>query len=219
LNRKIEAFNLIAGDYDKWYKHPQGKQIFEAELEAIRNNITYGIGLEIGAGTGIFAEKLHNFDRVILCLDPSQKMIRKAMERNLPCIIGLGESLPIRVGSIDFCYMVTVIEFIDNPVILLKEIRKVSKNETMLILLFINSDSDWGLFYRNIGEKGDTVFQHANLYTLNEVFAFLNESGYDIQFSKGILQSSPLDQVIDKGMVEPSKRSGVLIIKAQPYLH
>ena len=215
MSDKIEAFNTVAGIYDNWYEHPQGKQVFETEKNAIQCMIpASGIGLEIGAGTGIFAENLTSVDRSILCLDPSPEMLSKARKRGLTCILGVGDPLPIRGGVLDFSYMVTVLEFLDAPVGLFKEVKGVAKENASLCILFINSDSSWGDLYRNIGAKGDPVFKHANLYNLDETVELLIEADYVVSDVKGTLNSDPMNQVVDNELVEPSSESGVLIVKA-----
>ena len=69
----------------------------------------------------------------------------------MPCILGYGDLLPIRVDTLDFSYMVTVLEFITEPEKVFKEIRETAKDNAVLSVLFINSDSSWGELYRAIG--------------------------------------------------------------------
>ena len=215
MRDKIEAFDTVAGIYDDWYDHPQGKQVFEAEKNAVDQMIPpTGLGLEIGAGTGVFAESLTNIDRTILCLDPSVEMIKKAKKRKMPCLRGVGVPLPIRRDLLDFSYMVTVLEFLNDPVALFKEVKLYSKNNAVLSILFINSDSTWGELYRDIGEKGDPVFKHATLFSLDKISALLKKSGYSIIDAKGTLNSDPANQEVDDRLVEPSSKCGVIIIKA-----
>ena len=134
MSDKNEAFNAVAGTYDNWYMHPQGKQVFEAERGAVQHMIpTNGLGLEIGAGTGIFAESLTKFERTILCLDPSTMMLSKTRKRGLMCILGLADPLPIRENVLDFSYMVTVLEFLDSPV----DMRARKEIQVPLLLSFL----------------------------------------------------------------------------------
>jgi len=215
LSDKIKAFNVDAESYDIWYKHPQGKQVFDAEKNAVNHMIPkQGIGVEIGAGTGVFAESLTTEERTILCLDPSVEMIKKAKERELPCILGVGDSIPLR-KLIDFGYMITVLEFLNEPIKLFKEVRENSKENHVFSILFINTESNWGDLYRDIGAKGDPVFQHARFYTLEDVSMMLEEVGYRISDAKGTLNSDPMKQEVDVDLVEPSKQSGVIIVKAE----
>lgn len=215
MRDKIEAFDTVAGIYDDWYDHPQGKQVFEAEKNAVDQMIPRtGLGIEIGAGTGVFAESLTNIDRTILCLDPSVEMIKKARKRKMPSLLGVGVPLPIRRDLLDFGYMVTVLEFLNDPVALFKEVKKYSKQNAALSILFINSDSSWGDLYQNIGEKGDPVFKQATLFSLEQVSTLLNKSGYSIIDAKGTLNSDPSNQEVDDRIMEPSSKSGVIIVKA-----
>jgi len=215
LSDKIKAFNVDAESYDIWYKHPQGKQVFDAEKNAVNHMIPkQGIGVEIGAGTGVFAESLTTEERTILCLDPSVEMIKKAKERELPCILGVGDSIPLR-KLIDFGYMITVLEFLNEPIKLFKEVRENSKENHVFSILFINTESSWGDLYRDIGAKGDPVFQHARFYSLEDVSMMLEEVGYRISDAKGTLNSDPMKQEVDVDLVEPSKQSGVIIVKAE----
>lgn len=215
MRDKIEAFDTVAGIYDDWYDHPQGKQVFEAEKNAVDQMIPRtGLGIEIGAGTGVFAESLTNIDRTILCLDPSVEMIKKARKRKMPSLLGVGVPLPIRRDLLDFGYMVTVLEFLNDPVALFKEVKKYSKQNAALSILFINSDSSWGDLYQNIGEKGDPVFKQATLFSLEKVSTLLNKSGYSIIDAKGTLNSDPSNQEVDDRIMEPSSKSGVIIVKA-----
>ena len=41
MSDKIDSFNMVAGIYDDWYKHPQGKQVFYAEKEAMEKMILH----------------------------------------------------------------------------------------------------------------------------------------------------------------------------------
>lgn len=216
MSNKIEAFNIVADSYDDWYKHPQGQQVFGAEKKALEKMLPEkGLGIEIGAGTGIFANNLKNDDRIILSLDPSLEMIKKSKERGLYSILGLGNPIPIRKRVFDFSYMVTVLEFIPQPVSLLREIKEVSKPGAPFVVLFINSNSSWGDLYRKLGSKGDPVFKHAKLYKLSEVIDLLSSVNFKIIDSKGTLNSSPINQNVDQDLIEPTDKSGVFIVKAK----
>ena len=174
-----------------------------------------GLGVEIGAGTGVFAEALTTESRLILCVDPSGEMLKKAKQRGLPCILGVGDNIPLRKRLIGFNYMITVLEFLNNPVKIFREIRANSRENASLSVLFINSESSWGDLYRDIGAKGDPVFQHARLYSLMEVSAMFETAGYKISSVKGTLNSHPMNQNVDTELVEPSSVSGVIIISGE----
>ncbi len=215
MSDAIRAFDLVAVTYDDWYNHPQGRQVFDAELKAVDMHIPKeGIGLELGAGTGIFAEQLTGVRRTIVCLDPSGEMLKKAAERGMASVLGVGEALPLRVGVLDFTYMVTVLEFLDEPAAVLGEIRETAKEGAELTILFINSESSWGDFYRDIGSKGDPVFRHARLYTMVEVEALMTVSGYSVTERAGTLTTQPMETEVEGAITEPSSENGVIVLRA-----
>ncbi|HUV55192.1 MAG TPA: class I SAM-dependent methyltransferase [Candidatus Krumholzibacteriaceae bacterium] len=217
MREAVKAFDQVAGFYDDWYSHPQGRQVFEVELTALESLIPdSGLGLEVGAGTGVFAESLSEKDRTIICLDPSGAMLAKARERKMPAIIGVGEHIPITKGAVSFAYMATTLEFLENPVAAFNQVRETTKKDAPLTILFINADSAWGSLYRRIGVKGDPVFRHARLRSLPEVHEILVEAGYVIQESVGTLTTGPAELDVGIELKEPGPETGVIVVRASP---
>jgi len=217
LREAVKAFDRVAGFYDDWYSHPQGRQVFKAELKALESLIPdSGLGLEVGAGTGVFAESLTDEDRTIICLDPSGAMLAKAKERKMPAIMGVGEHIPVTEGAVGFAYMVTTLEFLEYPVVALKQVRETTKKDAPLVIMFINADSAWGSLYRRIGAKGDPVFRYARLRSLSEVHEMLVEAGYVIQGCVGTLTTGPEELEVGGELKEPGPETGVIVVRALP---
>lgn len=213
----MKAFDQVAGFYDDWYSHPQGRQVFKAELRALESLVPdSGLGLEVGAGTGVFAESLTDEGRTIICLDPSRAMLANAKERKMPAIMGVGENIPITKRAVGFTYMVTTIEFLENPVAALKQVMETTKKDAPLTILFINADSAWGSLYRQIGVKGDPVFRYAKLRSLREVREILVDAGYVIQESVGTLTTGPAELDVGNELKEPGPETGVVVVRALP---
>jgi len=217
LRESVKAFDQVAGFYDDWYSHPQGRQVFEAELRALGSLIPCsGLGLEVGAGTGVFAESLTGEDRTIICLDPSGAMLAKARERKMPAIMGVSEHVPVATGAVGFAYLATTLEFLENPVAALRQVREATKKDGPLIIMFINADSAWGGLYRRIGAKGDPVFRHARLRSLSGVHEILVEAGYVIQGCVGTLTTGPEEFDVGGELTEPGPGTGVIVVRASP---
>ena len=217
MREAVKAFDQVAGFYDDWYSHPQGRQVFKAELKALESLIPdSGLGLEVGAGTGVFAESLTAENRKIICLDPSGAMLAKARERKMPAIMGVGEHIPVTEMAVGFAYMVTTLEFLENPVVALKQIRETTKKDAPLTILFINADSAWGSLYRQIGVKGDPVFRYAKLRSLREVREILVDAGYVIQESVGTLTTRPAELEVGNELKKPGPETGVIVVRALP---
>ena len=59
MSEVAKVFDKVASDYDDLVLQPKGRQVFDAESRAVDVMIPReGVGLEIGAGTGIFADEL-----------------------------------------------------------------------------------------------------------------------------------------------------------------
>ena len=214
MNEKVKAFDQVADAYDDWYKHPQGKQVFKAERDAVNQTLpAKGLGLEIGSGTGAFVKGLETINRVIIGLDPSINMISKAKQKGVYSVLGYGDYAPFR-KVFDFSYMVTVIEFLKDPVSTLKCIKRICKENAPFTLLFINSESSWGDLYKDIGSKGDKVFSQARLYNLDEITELIEKNDYRVTQVKGTLSSSPMSSEVDGRLVNASKETGVIIVKS-----
>jgi SAM-dependent methyltransferase len=213
MSKKVKVFDEVAEVYDNWYEHHQGKQVFVAERNAIEFMIPCeGLGIEIGAGTGSFAQSLQRDNRIIICLDPSKRMVSVAKQKKLHIVLAYGDYAPFRT-VFDFAYMVTVIEFLDDPICTFLDIQQICKSCAMFTLLFINAKSSWGIYYYELGLKGDLVLKHAKLFDLDELLDILKESGYEIVSIKGTLSSKPIDIKVDGNLCEPSDETGVIIVK------
>jgi len=217
MSEPVKDFDSVAGSYDDWYRHPQGLQVFKAEAALLSSLLPHrGLGLEVGAGTGVFAERLRGECCEIVCLDPSPGMLSKARDRGLLAVIGLGDNLPFRSGAFSFAYMATVAEFLSDPVGVFREVRASSKTGSPLVILFINSGSLWGKFYTEIGLKGDPVFRHAVLLSLYEVERLLLEAGYMAEAARGTLTTGPMEPKVGAEIASPSDSCGVIAVKAKP---
>ncbi|MBS7630266.1 methyltransferase domain-containing protein [Candidatus Bathyarchaeota archaeon] len=216
LRRIIRAFERSASSYDDWYGKPVGVYAFKSELNGLRSLLPIsGIGLDIGAGTGIFAEHLSTVERIIICLDPSSNMIEKAANRGLVVILATAENIPLRSGILDFAYMVTVLEFVPNSQDVLNSINPVLKEDASLVSVFINRESAWGSLYSKRAENEESIFHFSRLYTLAEVCRFLHESGYDIEKIVGTLTSPPDKPSDEIDLTSDTSKAGVILLKAR----
>jgi len=217
LRDTVRAFDSAAGGYDDWYRHPQGAKVLKAELDAVERLIpSRGLGLEIGAGTGVFAQGLTDLDRVIVCLDPSLEMISRAAGRGLPSVAAAGDKLPFRGGALDFTYMVAVLEFLGDPAAVFKEVRAAAKACSPITVMFINPESAWGRFYVEIGSRGDPVFRHARLRSLGEAEALLGEAGYAVEEALGTLTTGPMEADVGAELRTRCEGCGVIAVRARP---
>ncbi len=210
MSEAVDAFDRAAGEYDGWYATEKGRQVFSAETRLLERLIpSVGVGLEIGAGTGVFAEALTD-PRTVVCLDLSREMLARAKNRRLHCILGSAYAMPLRTGVFSFAYMVTVIEFLVEPVVSLTEASKVTSKNAPIAVLFINRDSGWGEFYAKMAEDGDPIFSHANLYTLTDIDRIGEKAGLRLQDACGTLTTNPTSAEAGDEIMEPGISTGVV---------
>lgn len=211
----IEAFDLSAQSYDTWYETPKGRQVLETELGAVHGLLPLlGVGVEMGAGTGIFAQRLASEARSIVCLDPSAGMLRRASSRGLPSVLASGEVPPFRDRCLDFAYLITVLEFLEEPSQTLSRMKRTLKTGSSVVILTINGESPWGKFYERLGGEGNLIFSRARLYDFDEAKSIIEGAGLKIAESFGTLTSGPEDPEAGNERVEPSPSAGVVLFRA-----
>jgi ubiquinone/menaquinone biosynthesis C-methylase UbiE len=162
--------------------------LFASEVKAVKALGLKGLGLDVGAGTGIISSEIG----AQVALDPSPAMLRLSHERKLDSVRGIGESLPFADGVFDFVLMATTICFLENPVESLLETRRVLKNHGSIAVCIIPKDSSWGRFYSAKGKKGHKTFSKARFYSVNEVKALLRECGFRPDMISSVLRYGPL---------------------------
>lgn len=215
MSDSIKAFDKVAGSYDSWYAEAKGRQVFDAERRAVEMFVPEdGLGLEIGAGTGVFAESLAKASRPIVCLDASKEMLTQAKKRGAPTILGSAQSLPLRGGCLGFAYIITAAEFLTDPQGAFKEAYTALRADSPLIVLFINRASAWGELYRRMGEDGDPVFSHARLYSEDEMSDMLTSAGLRVSEKVGTLTSGPSEASECGEITAPGSGTGVIVIRA-----
>lgn len=179
----IDHFQKTWKDYDGWYDaHPA---LYQSELAALKKVVLSGTGLEIGVGTGRFAAPLG----VRFGLDPAINMLRLAKKRGILVVQGLGESLPFRDESFDFVQIVFVIEFVDHPLLFLKETARTIRRNGALILGFIDRDSQWGRYYA----RDPSHRQYFHPASPEEVLDIFNKIGLEFREACQTLFRPPPD--------------------------
>ncbi|OYT61124.1 MAG: hypothetical protein B6U69_04220 [Thermofilum sp. ex4484_15] len=129
LKEVIEAFERNADYYEEWYRKPLGRYVLRAELNALNSLVPKrGLGLDVGGGTGEFSSKLKG--REVICLDPALRMLKKAREKGVDCVAGVAGLPPFRDSSFDFLLLVTVLEFLREPVNDLKSLKRLLRDSS-----------------------------------------------------------------------------------------
>lgn len=170
-NFKIELFEKYTERYESWFE----KNLFAyySELKGIKKLLPDGRGIEIGVGTGRFAQPLS----IKFGVDPSLAMLKKSRERGVEVIGGVAEDLPIVNGSFDFALITTTLCFVDEIERTFEEVKRILRKNGFIILGFIDRESFLGKIYMNKKERS-LFYRVANFCSTEEVLDILKKAGF-----------------------------------------
>ena len=206
---KTEPFDQYANEYEDWFVI--NKYVFQSELNAIKKALPEnGDNIEVGIGSGIFAEPLGIKEGV----DPSEAMREKAKKKGIRVMDAVAEKLPYANQSKDVVLMVTTICFIDDIYKSFQEVHRVLKDDGHFIIGYVDKNSPIGKFY--LEQKDENVFyKDAIFFGTEELYEILKDTGFKInntyQTVFGKIEEINKEQNILVGYGEGS----FVVIKAQ----
>lgn len=169
---KTAPFEQFSEEYDDWFVRNKDK--YEAELGALECFIpANGNGLEIGVGSGKFANPLG----IKTGVEPSQKMAVKARKLGIHVLSAVAEDLPLLNNTFDFVLMVTTICFVDDLKKAFQEAFRVLKKEGFIVIGFIDKDSELGKIYRADKDKS-RFYKVAEFFSTQEVLSCLSDAEF-----------------------------------------
>ncbi len=171
---KNKIFDAHSTAYEEWFV--ANKYVYQSELLAVKALMPENaVGVEIGVGSGLFAEPLG------ICegCDPSAEMRMKAIARGINAIDGVAENLPYQDELFDFALMVTSVCFVDDVKKSFEEAYRVLKSKGFLLVAFVDKDSEIGKLYLRHKEKS-VFYKDAEFYSTHELSQFLKEANFQI---------------------------------------
>jgi len=182
-------FDQLAQRYDDWFDSPEGAAIFAVEVECIRPLLedVSRPWLEIGVGTGRFAEAL-GIDEG---LDPAPTVLEMAKKRSVRTRIGRAEQMPYENASFGGLLMVVTICFLDDPPAALRECARVVSDGGALIVGLVPATSAWGEHYAHQASEGHPFYSHAKFYTCGEVIELASAVGLELEAAMSCLFTPP----------------------------
>jgi ubiquinone/menaquinone biosynthesis C-methylase UbiE len=167
------TFDTSAANYDEWFDRHPG--IYQSEILALQKVIPKkAIGLEIGVGTGRFAQPLN----ILVGVEPSHSMAQLAMSRGITVINARAEALPFFPLSFDFTVMITTDCFLDDIPKAFAEAQRIIKKDGCFIIAMIDKESSLGKKYEAIKENSPW-YQKAHFHSVPEIIGLLKQSGFD----------------------------------------
>ncbi len=182
-------FETAADRYDRWFDSPRGRAIFEHEVACLRDLVGAfpGRWLEVGVGTGRFAEALGIREGI----DPSPAVLALAARRGIETRVGRAESLPLPDASRDGLLLVVTICFVEDPAATFRECRRVLVPGGHLVVGLVPADSAWGEFYAREGREGHPFYSSARFYTADEILSLARAAGFRLARARSCLLTPP----------------------------
>ena len=169
---KQSPFEQYVREYEQWFA--EHHWVYQAEIQAVRSLLPpTGSGLEIGVGSGRFAEPL----AISLGVEPSRQMAALAKRRGIQIIHGVAEHLPFADASFDFTLMVTTICFVADIGNALREAHRILVPNGHCLLGLVDRNSLLGQQY--LQKQGESLFyRDAVFYSVDEVIVHLQQAGF-----------------------------------------
>jgi len=173
MSAKHRVFEERAEEYDRWYEEHRSE--YHAELAHLRCVLPVidTSAIEVGVGSGRFAVPLG----IPLGIEPSHALGRMARQRGIEVIRGRAECIPIKNGSCSSILLVTVICYLDDPVLAFRELHRILVPQGFLVIGFIEREGI--IVHKFLHEREKHRFlSHARFYSLPEVQELLEDSRF-----------------------------------------
>lgn len=202
---KIHPFEEHLETYEAWFE--QHHLVYMAEIQAIRELLPDTTnGVEIGAGSGLFANPLS----VPFGVEPSAVMRARAKQRSIKVISGTAEALPLRDAWFDFALMVTTVCFLDDIDQAFREAYRILKPDGSFIVAFVDAESPLGQQYQQ--HKNENVFyREANFVSAPQVTDHMERAGFaHLTWKQTIFE--PLDTIEEIEMTKDGVGEGSFVV-------
>ena len=192
---RTAPFEKYTKQYEEWFEN--NRRVYEAELRAVKAMMpTPAHGVEIGVGTGRFAEPLG----IKVGIEPSERMGEIARKRGIQVLDGVAEELPFGDADFDVVLMVTTICFIDDVNRSLLEAHRVLSRGGFLIVGFVDRNSMVGRTYLN-RQRESVFYKDATFFSVDELVGCMEQAGFiDLVFNQTVFRA-----LAETGRDEPVK--------------
>jgi len=202
---KTEPFERHTFKYEEWFE--KNEFAYKSELQAVRYLLPKkGAGVEIGVGTGRFAEPLG----IRVGVEPSKAMRKVAQKRGIEVIDGVAEALPFEDCLFDFVLMVTTICFVGGIEASFKEAFRVIKPAGFFINGFVDRKSSLGRFYHKHRVK-NVFYKIATFYSVNEIIPYMEKAGFrNLAFTQTIFHA--LEEIKEVEIIKEGYGEGSFVV-------
>ena len=194
MGKHTDFWDRNAGRYDRFMR--KDAMAYEQVYELLRPVVRHKTVLELATGTGLIAKNIVNSAAHVEGTDASAEMIARANRGNCSAKLHFSVQdmfhLPYAGGSFDVVIVANALHIVPDPEKALSEIRRVLKNDGVLIALtFTHAENNFAGKIRAFFMKLAGFPLHSK-WTNGEYLAFLRENGWTVRKSAVLKASFPL---------------------------
>lgn len=174
-----EEFNRKAEDYLESHSHCDTTMGMHEQLRrSIVESLIKGHGnlLEVGCGPGWYIDRFsHDFK--CYGVDISIDMLKECRKKQLDVCLATGEFLPFKNDTFDYIICINMFQYVDNPLLFLRELKKIAKSNCVLIIDFKNKASLRSVIHMLYSKFRTSVEpDNEKRYSIFEFLKFLDSS-------------------------------------------
>jgi len=206
--------DILTEKYDAWYDSEEGRPLYESELKCLKPLVEHAFPpvLEIGVGTGRFAMHFPN----VIGVDPEENALKMAEKRGIKTVHAYGENLPFEDETFGCVLIIATLCFVEDPLKVLKEAKRVLKPDGSIIIGVIPKDSPWGTFYEEKKKQGSSFYSKARFNTFYDIKQMIEASGLIVAGIRSTLLQRPGEpRVVEEPVEGYSRDAGFLCIEAK----
>jgi len=169
--------------YDAWYGTPFGALCHRLERDAL-----FSLSeprrcekvLDAGCGTGVYIKELLDRGIVPVGLDEDAGMLDFAARNgghSSKLVRASIDNLPFKSLAFDKVISVCTLEFVVHPEAAVSEIARVLKRGGILLLGFLNCNSEWARLRMEKAKSPSSVWHGATFFCLAEITGIAEECG------------------------------------------
>jgi ubiquinone/menaquinone biosynthesis C-methylase UbiE len=195
----VTAFDAAAERYDAWYRTPIGRLTDQLEKEAIFGLAPAAAGraADLSCGTGNYALELARRGWRVIGIDRSRLILEVAWRKaasltGRPAFVQAdAAALPVRDGSLDLVTIILGLEFIADPLAVLREARRGLAANGSLVVAVLRAEGLWARWRRLKRRMVDSVWRDAHFSTDDEIQAALRAAGFLPHASRRVVHYGP----------------------------
>jgi ubiquinone/menaquinone biosynthesis C-methylase UbiE len=161
-------------------------------------------------GTGRFAVPLG----IRVGVEPAKTMADIAQKRGIEVHEEKAEKLHFDDSTFDFVLIVVTICFVQDPVQVLREAKRVLKPGGYIIIGMIDKESFLGKLYES-KKKESKFYRHANFYFIGQVLDWLKKLKYEHIKTCQTIFKNPKEITVIEPVKEGHGEGGFTVISAQ----